>query len=97
EIIYLVLIIGRDRVSLTVQLKRSVLVEQKQSNSEKLKDLAGVVFVRIILGAPHHVQVISHSRIERYVLHQLPKITESILRKLLMICDHPARLLRVDT
>jgi hypothetical protein len=47
EIIDLILVVGRYRVSLSVKLKRAVLVQHEETDREELKDLARIILVRI--------------------------------------------------
>ena len=84
------------RVTLRIQLQRTVLIEHEKADREKLKDLARIILVRIRFRTSGHVEVMAHRRAQCHFLEQLAVVSERIAAENLVVCDGVARLLDAD-
>ena len=96
EVVDVVLRVGRNRLSLVVELRRAIDIEPHSTDREQLQDLARVVLVRPGARVVVDVEVVPHRRIERDVVEQLAVVAERVAIEDLKVGRHPAWLRDFD-
>ncbi len=72
------LVVGRDRLSLCVLLRRAIVIEHHGADGEQLQHLAGIVLVRHLAAAAQHVEVDAHRRMQGHILQEVAEVAESV-------------------
>ncbi len=89
------LIVSRNRLPATIELRRAIRIQHDRADREQLQEFASVVFIRqrtlrrIRLVVVHHVEVKAHRRRQRDRFHHVFVVRKRILREQVQIWHHP--------